>query len=160
MKRIFLVLLLLAINPVTWAQEEESKRLPSEPYTRPAKVEVVYYKLRSVLSEKDRIWPATLEAAVSDLLSMMSEEDKKTLRNTRGRNLFLFYRHDERYRLGRGNAALVSSACGYCDSKDAVWSRFTNGRKWNSCSYCGDGMAAAIIIGEVWEALQREKREP
>jgi hypothetical protein len=85
-------------------------------------------------------WPTTVEAAVADILSVMSDEDKAEVRGTQKEDLIMFHhgwgtgiRND--YGLWRGNTELIKAACGQA---------------------CHPDDASMIIIEAVWAALQEE----
>ena len=83
--------------------------------------------------------PATLEAAVEDIVARVSEQEKEVLRHTKREDLIL-YHHSwgmvirNEYGLWGGNKALLLSACG--------------GRM------CHPDDASMKIIEKVWEMVQ------
>ncbi len=85
-------------------------------------------------------WPTTVDAAVADVLSTLSAEDKAEVRGTKKEDLIMFHhgwgtgiRND--YGLWRGNTKLIESACG---------------------KGCHPDDASMVIIEAVWSALQHE----
>ena len=62
-------------------------------------------------------WPVTVNATVSDIISQLSEEDKKVIRDTPREDLIGFHHGwgtgiRNYYGLWRGNEALILDACG------------------------------------------------
>ena len=89
-------------------------------------------------------WPKTLDAAVIEIVSLLSDEGKKTVRETRKRDLIRFHHGwgtgiRNEFGLWRGNRELLESACG--------------GKP------CHPDNASMIIIESVWKALQKEAHE-
>jgi hypothetical protein len=85
-------------------------------------------------------WPTTVEATVADLLSALSEESKKTIRETKKDDLIMFHHGwgtgiRNHYGLWRGNDKLIESACG---------------------KPCHPDDASMVIIEAVWASLQKE----
>ncbi|MDI1230922.1 MAG: hypothetical protein PSU93_07235 [Methylobacter sp.] len=83
-------------------------------------------------------WPTTVQGAVKDILSRMSEKDKELVRKTKHGDLIMFHHGwgtgiRNYYGLWRGNKKLIKSACGRpCQPDDA----------------------SMVIIGAVWQELQ------
>ncbi|WP_440225001.1 DUF6794 domain-containing protein [Dokdonella sp. MW10] len=85
-------------------------------------------------------WPTTVEATVADLLSTLSAENKKKLRDTPKDDLIRFHHGlgtgiRNHYGLWRGNRVLIASACG---------------------KPCHPDDASMVIIEALWSALQRD----
>ena len=85
-------------------------------------------------------WPTTVQAAVTDILRSLSEENKDTLRKRKKDELIMYHhgwgtgiRND--YGLWRGNNSLIESACG---------------------KGCHPDDASMVIIEAVWSSLQDE----
>lgn len=83
-------------------------------------------------------WPASVKAAVADILGKMNEQDKARVRQAKRADLGRF-QHGwgtairNHYGLWRGNQALTLSACG---------------------KPCHPDEASMVIIEAVWKALQ------
>lgn len=85
-------------------------------------------------------WPTSVQATVEDILKLLSDEDKATLRETRKDDLIMFHHGwgtgiRNHYGLWRGNDKLIESACG---------------------KGCHPDDASMVIIEAVWSALQHE----
>lgn len=85
-------------------------------------------------------WPVTVAAAVTDIVSALSDANKVTLRETRRSDLIKFHHGwgtgiRNHYGLWRGNTKLLESACG---------------------KPCHPDDASMIIIEKVWESLQEK----
>ena len=85
-------------------------------------------------------WPTTLKAAVADIISIMSEADKATVRKTKKADLIQFHHGwgtgiRNHYGLWRGNHKLLESACG---------------------NPCVPDDASVIIIENVWKELRKQ----
>jgi hypothetical protein len=83
-------------------------------------------------------WPMTVEATVKDILSSMSEQSRKTIRDTPEGDLIMFHRGwgtgiRNHYGLWRGNRSLLENACG---------------------KGCHPDEASMVIIKAVWRRLQ------
>ena len=85
-------------------------------------------------------WPTTVSATITDLLSVLSKEDKESIRKTTKEDL-IQYHHGwgtgirNHYGLWRGNQALIEDACH---------------------KPCHPDDASMKIIEAVWQALQQE----
>jgi hypothetical protein len=84
-------------------------------------------------------WPTTLSATVNDIIALLSDEGKETLRKTKREDLIEFHfgwgmEIRNYYGLWRGNNKLLESACG---------------------KPCHPDDATMVIIEKVWEALQK-----
>ena len=84
--------------------------------------------------------PTTLEAAVADIVSELSEKDKEVIRNTKYMDLILFHHTwgtgiRNGLWLWRGNTKLRRSACG---------------------KLCHPDDASMIIIQHVWKELKKQ----
>lgn len=84
-------------------------------------------------------WPVTIESAVKDLLSTMSDENKQLVKDTTKENLIRFHFGWGRsirnhYGMWRGNDELIKAACG---------------------KPCHPDDASMVIIEAVWKALRR-----
>lgn len=85
-------------------------------------------------------WPTTVKATVEDIISRMSESDKKTVRKTKKEDLLKFHFSwgmgiRNYYGLLRGNAELLRDACGD--------NRFSDADE-----------ASLRIMEAVWDALE------
>lgn len=86
-------------------------------------------------------WPTSVSATVEDLLDRMSDEEKRTVRQTKEEDLIQFHHGwgtgiRNHYGLWRGNTALIEDACG---------------------KGCHPDDASMVIIEAVWRALQPEE---
>lgn len=98
--------------------------------------------IQPCLAEEDVLspeqWPITVKATVTDIISRLSEKDKKTVKNTNKENLIQF-QHGlgtgirNYYGLWRGNKKLIIDAC---------------------IETCHPDDASMIIIDAVWQKLQ------
>lgn len=95
--------------------------------------------------DKAKQWPKTLGAAVTRIVSGLSEEDKKTVRETPENDVIMFHHGwgtgiRNSFGLWGGNEELLKSACGG--------------------KLCHPDDASMIIIQGVWEALRTEAKKP
>ncbi|MDR3177029.1 MAG: hypothetical protein LBU06_10935 [Desulfovibrio sp.] len=86
-------------------------------------------------------WPVTVEAAVADIITSLSPENKEVIRGTKREDLIMFHFSwgmwiRNYYGLWRGNAELIKSACG---------------------GNCHPDDASMVIIEKAWETLQTGK---
>jgi uncharacterized protein DUF6794 len=84
-------------------------------------------------------WPTTVEGAVQDILSQMSDADKTSVRHTRKEDLIKFHFGwglgiRNYYGLWQGNTSLIISACGHP---------------------CHPDEASMRIIEAVWQEVQK-----
>lgn len=91
-------------------------------------------------SQWNKNWPKTVEGAVLNILSTMSDKDKSMVKNTQKDDLTKFHsgwgvRIRNRFGLWTGNQELIISACG---------------------GPCHPDDASMVIIRAVWDELQRE----
>lgn len=85
-----------------------------------------------------RVWPTTVEEAVNQILSSLSDEDKEALKNMPNKDLIKFH-------MGRG-AGIRNDFGLWGDNEDLLKSC---GAEWMPDS------ASEVIIEAVWKRLQK-----